>query len=255
MIDTHCHLADTQLDSDRGAVLDRARAAGVSPIITIADSMPEAEKCLRLCAEHADLFCAVGVHPHHAKDWRATDAETLREMTRRSDKVVAIGEIGLDFHYDFSPRDVQVEVFCAQLMLARELNLPAVVHCREAIEAVRSILLELRPQRAVIHCCTEKWADVERLVAAGYHLSFTGIATYPRSEEIRETIRRCPIDRIMVETDAPYLAPVPHRGQRNEPAYVAEVLRLIADLKGLSPEETDAITTRTAVEFFRLPQG
>lgn len=253
MIDTHCHLADQQFAEDLIPVLDRARAAGVSPMILVADSLPEAERCAALATTHADLFCTAGVHPHNAKDWTGTSEAELRALVARSAKTVAMGEMGLDFHYDLSPRETQRSVFRAQLALARDLNLPAVIHCREAVEEVRHMLLEVRPAKAVIHCCTEKWSDVQPLVEAGYHLSFTGIATYPNAEEIRTTITQCPLDQLMIETDAPYLAPVPHRGQRNEPAYVAEVLKLVAELKGLSVEETDAITTKTARTFFGLP--
>lgn len=253
MIDTHCHLADKQFTEDIRDVLDRARAVGVSPMITIADSLPEAERCIALVMEYQDLHCAIGVHPHNAKDWTEHSEAELRALVARSPKVVAIGEIGLDFHYDFSERETQRSVFRTQLTIAQDLNLPAVIHCREAVAEIRSILLEMKPRKAVIHCCTERWEDVQPLVDAGYHLSFTGIATYPKSDEIRTTIRQCPINQLMIETDAPYLAPVPHRGKRNEPAYVAEILKLIAELKGLSAEETDYVATENARKFFGLP--
>ncbi len=252
MIDTHCHLADTKFDADRDAVIARARAAGVTTMIAIGDSVEESEKCLALASKNEHIFCTVGVHPHHAKDWQSDSLEKLRALASSSPKVRAIGEIGLDYHYDFSPQDRQKQAFAAQLDLAAELGLPAVVHCREAIADVREMILASRT-RCVIHCCTEVWDDVAPLVAAGHFLSFTGIATFPASTVIRDVIARCPLTQLMIETDSPYLAPVPHRGKRNEPAFVAEVLRCIADTKKISLAEAEAGTTKAALAFFGLP--
>lgn len=252
MIDSHCHLADTQFEKDRPEVLARARAAGVEKIICIADSLAEGEACIGIAEENEYIFCTVGMHPHHANDWRPESVMQLRELVQRSAKVKAVGEIGLDYHYDNAPRDVQRETFSEQLILARELGLPAVVHCREAVEDVRAILTDGPDVRVVIHCCTETWEDVEPLVAQGHFLSFTGIATYPNAEDIRRTIRMCPLLQLMIETDSPYLAPVPYRGKRNEPAFVAEVLRLVAQEKGMDVAEAEAQTTRNTVAFFGL---
>jgi len=222
-------------------------------MITIADSIPESRKCLELTQQFAHVFCTVGVHPHHAKDWQDADADMLRSLVASSPKVCAIGEIGLDYHYNFSPKEAQQQVFAAQLSLASELQLPSVVHCREAIADVRAALKGMDMTKVVLHCCTEEWEDVAELVAQGMRLSFTGIATYPQAESIRRTIRECPLEQMMVETDAPYLAPVPHRGKRNEPMYVLEVARLIAKLKEVPFEEIDHRTTENAVAFFGLP--
>ncbi|MDD4628820.1 MAG: TatD family hydrolase [Candidatus Peribacteraceae bacterium] len=253
MIDSHCHLADKQFATDVEAVIARAGEKGVERMITISDSIPESKKCLEIAKKFDQVFCTVGVHPHCAKDWKDTDSETLRSFVVSSPKVRAIGEIGLDYHYDFSPHEIQQSVFRSQLVLAGELKLSAVVHCREAIADVRAALRGLDVRRVVLHCCTEKWEDVEELVGQGMRLSFTGIATYPHAENIRTAIKECPIGQMMVETDAPYLAPVPHRGKRNEPAFVAEVAKLVAKLKGLSIEEVDRITTENTVAFFGLP--
>lgn len=222
-------------------------------MVTIADSLDEAKHCVQLAEKHAEIFCTVGVHPHHAKDWKRGDGDIIKEMVSGSQKVRGIGEIGLDYHYDHSPRGVQRAVFLEQLTLSRELGLPAAVHCREAITDVKAIVLEVEPLQLVLHCCTEKWEDVEWLVNLGHVLSFTGIATYPKSTEIRDTIKHCPLERMMIETDSPYLAPIPHRGKRNEPSYVVEVARSIAEIKHISLEEVDAATTKNAVEFFGLP--
>lgn len=221
-------------------------------MVTIGDSLQESRECVEIATTHEPVFCAVGVHPHNAKDWRAGDAEELKRLVSLSPKVRAIGEIGLDYHYDNSPRDVQRAVFREQLALAEELGLPAVVHCREAVEDVWSIVADVRPGALVLHCCAERWEDVERFVEAGYLLSFTGIATYGKSDVVRETIRKCPLDRMMVETDAPYLSPEPHRGKRNEPAYVVETAKVIAEIKDVPFAEVDRATTATAVAFFRL---
>ena len=254
MIDSHCHLAADAFDDDLDEVLTRARAAGVETMVTIADDIEEAKKCLELAEKYEQLYCTVGVHPHKAKEWTSWDLKTLRTLAQSSKKVRAIGEIGLDYHYDFSEPADQRTAFLQQLMLAKELSLPAVVHCREAVEDVWAIVDDVKPEKLVLHCCTEQWADVKRFVERGYLLSFTGMVTYANAADIRDTVKRCPLDRLMVETDAPFLAPVPHRGKRNEPAFVMEVAACIAKEKGVALADVDAATTRNAVEFFGLPQ-
>lgn len=253
MIDSHCHLTAPQFADDLASVLARAHDAGVTRMITIADTVEESGRCVALAQAHPEIFCTVGHHPHAAADWKPGDADTLRALTASSPKVRAIGEIGLDYHYDHSPRAIQRDVFRTQLLLAKELQLPAVTHCREAVEDIWAIVDEVRPDKLVIHCCTEAFPDMERFLARGYFLSFTGIATYAKSEEVRWTIRNTPLAQLMIETDAPYLAPVPHRGKRNEPAYVAEVLACIAKEKGLDPAELDRALTANTVAFFGLP--
>jgi TatD DNase family protein len=264
MIDSHCHLADPQFNDDLDDVLQRAKHAGVTHMVTIADSIPEGEKCLEIASAHPHIFCTIGVHPHHAKDWKKGDGDRIRALIASSKKAKAVGEIGLDYHYNHSPQGVQRAVFLEQLTLARELAIPAVIHCREALnhsrgsgtgqamKDLRTIIEEVEPLQLVIHCCTEKWEDVEWVVKLGHLLSFTGIATYPKSHDIHETIKRCPLEQMMIETDSPYLAPVPHRGKRNEPAYVAEVLKCVAKIKGVSVEEADRVTSENAVKFFGL---
>jgi TatD DNase family protein len=252
MIDSHCHLADSQFDGDLDTVINRAFEAGITAMVTIADNLAEAEKCLQIAEKYDHIFCTAGVHPHHAKDWKRGDGEILKALISASKKMKAIGEIGLDYHYDVSPRDIQRGVFLEQLTLAHELSLPVVVHCREAVKDIRTIVEEVQPLQLVVHCCSEKWEDISWAVERGYMLSFTGIATYPKSTDIQETIKHCPLHQLMIETDSPYLAPVPHRGKRNEPAYVAEVLQCVAAIKGISLEEADRQTTANTVEFFGL---
>lgn len=252
VIDSHCHLAAPQFSEDLDAILSRAHAAGVERMICIGDTIEESEEGVRIAEKYDQVFCTVGVHPHVSGKWKVESGKLLKDFVHRSKKVRAIGEIGLDYHYDFSPRETQRDVFRAQLELASELHLPVVVHCREAVEDVWNIVNEIKPSSLVVHCCTEKWEDVERFVKRGYMLSFTGIATYPKSEEIRRTIKECPLEQLMVETDAPFLAPVPYRGKRNEPAYVMEVAKCVAEIKGISLEEIDRITTKNTVQFFGL---
>jgi len=252
MIDAHCHLTEAQFTPDLPEVIKRAADAGVMKIVTIADSLEDGEKCLKLTEKYDHIFCTIGVHPHASRQWSVDSGRRLVALAASSKKVRAIGEIGLDYHYDFSPRDAQRKAFAEQLIIAGELHLPVVVHNRESIADLKALLAEHPPAGMVLHCCTEKWEDVESLVADGYFLSFTGIATYPKSEDIRRTIEACPLDRIMIETDAPYLAPVPHRGKRNEPAFVAEVLKCVAGIKGIAIEEADRVTTENTMRFFRL---
>ncbi len=252
MIDSHCHLADKGFTDDLSAVIQRAKKVGVGTMICIADSMEEGKRCREIAEQHNEIFWTMGVHPHVASGFDfARDPDLIRAALTHK-KCKAVGEIGLDYHYMNSPKDTQQRVFETQLSIAKEADVPAVVHCREAVEDIWTIVKHVQPKHLVIHCCTEAWSDVERFVAAGYFLSFTGIATYPKSTVIRETIKHCPLDRIMIETDSPYLAPVPHRGKRNEPAFVTEVAKCIAEVKGLPLNEIDSITTRNTLEFFGL---
>jgi len=260
MIDTHCHLADRKFAHDLDAVILRARTVGVGRMVTIGDSMEESRACVKIAEKHPDVFCAVGVHPHHAKEWVEGDREQLRAMVEGFGKVRAIGEIGLDYHYDpsrplrtsFPSREDQKLAFEDQLVLVKEINISAVVHNRESLPDLLAIINRVVPPALVLHCCTERWKDVKPLVEKGYLLSFTGMATYPSAGDVRETIKQCPLEQMMLETDAPYLAPVPHRRERNEPAFVTEVAKLVAKIKSLAVEEVDRVTTANAVRFFGL---
>lgn len=253
MIDSHCHLTDARFADDLPDVLKRAREASVSRMITIADTLEESARTVALAEQYEQIFCTVGHHPHTAKDWKPGDGDRLRALAVSSPKVRGIGEIGLDYHYDHSPRDAQRAVFREQLAIAKDLHLPAVVHCREAVEDVWAIVDEVKPEALVIHCCTETFPDVERFLERGYFLSFTGIATYPASHDVRWTLRNTPLDRMMIETDAPYLAPEGRRGQRNEPAFVAAVLQTVAELRNIPLADAEQALTANTVAFFGLP--
>lgn len=252
MIDSHCHLAAREFEHDLSDVLARAHEVGISTMITIGDTIGESKDCLKIASEYPSLFAAIGVHPHHAKDFDADRDGTWFTENASHSKCKAIGEIGLDYHYMHSPKSDQRIAFRVQLQLAKELKKPAVVHTREALDDTWEILQKVDHHHIVIHCCTEAWKDIERFVKEGYFLSFTGIATYPKSDAIRDTIKHCPLEQMMIETDAPYLSPVPYRGKRNEPAFVKEVAACIADVKGISLEEVDRVTTENAKKFFGL---
>jgi TatD DNase family protein len=247
MIDSHCHLDNPQFDPDRDAVIDRALAAGVDRMMVIGtgEGPPDLEAGIRLADRHEAIYATVGVHPHDAS--KAT-AEIYRHLAERlkHPKVVALGEIGVDYHYDHSPRDVQREVFLEQMRIASDARKPIVIHTREAWEDTLALLDEhWKPTGlgGIMHCFSGSPREAERCIALGFHLSFGGIITFPKSAEVQEAARKAPANRILIETDAPYLAPVPHRGKRNEPAFVAETARKLAQLRGVTPEEIAQLTT------------
>lgn len=252
MIDSHCHLADKKFTADLDQVIQRATEVGVGNIVCIADTLEEADRCLEIAQKYDHIFCTIGLHPHTACEWKTENGKRKMQEFSEDPNVVAIGEIGLDYHYMNSPKEDQIVAFRDQIHIAKELNLPIVTHNRESIEDFKRIVFELEPASMVLHCCTEQWADVSDLVECGYLLGFTGIATYPKSDAIRNTIAQCPLEQMMIETDAPYLAPQEKRGQRNEPAFVAEVCKCIAEVKGISVEEVDAVTTGNAQEFYGI---
>jgi len=238
--DSHAHLADARFDADRDAVLERARAAGVERILTIAEATQPAEcdKTLELAELHPFLWVAAGVHPHEARHATDKTLDALEELLR-SPRALAWGEIGLDYHYDHSPRDVQQAVFREQLQRARARRLPVVIHCREAWNDCLRILGEewaTAGQGGILHCFSST-ADVARQALEwGFLISFAGNVTFPRAENLREAAQAVPLDRLLIETDCPYLAPQAVRGKRNEPANVRLGVKWIAKLKGLAEE-------------------
>jgi TatD DNase family protein len=251
LIDSHVNLHAPQFDEDRQAVIERAREAGVRLMVEISDRLATFEATHGLAMAHDDIWCTVGVHPHEARHYADLEAERLVELARRP-RVVGIGECGLDFHYDLSPRDVQAAVFRQHIAAARETDLPLVVHTREADAMMSDILQEEQargPFRFLMHCYTSGPELAEKAAELGGWFSVSGIATFKAAEEVREVIRAMPADRIIVETDCPYLAPAPHRGRRNEPAWVGLVLEKLAEIRGWSRAEAEA---RTGDAFFRL---
>jgi TatD DNase family protein len=250
MIDTHCHLTDPRLSDQLPSVLSRAHAAGVGRMITIGTGLEDDRAVLDLCAKLPNVRCAIGVHPNYTAEVTLSDLPQLLEMQSAA-SVVALGEMGLDYHYDHSPRDKQKAVFEFQLQLAADLNRPVVIHCREATADCLSIMRNFPTVRADFHCFTGTLSEAKQILAAGYMLGFTGAVTFKKNEELREVVRITPIDRLLVETDAPYLTPEPMRKQKtNEPALVIHVARLVAQIKGMDYAEFDKIAEKNATAFF-----
>src|SRR5437870_6643671 len=248
LIDSHVNLHAPQYDEDRCLVIDRARAAGVGLMLTICDRIDRFEAVHALAMAEPDIWATVGAHPHEAKDHQGLTTQQLIALAGRP-KVVGIGETGLDFHYDLSPRDIQERVFRTHIAAARTTGLPLVIHAREADREVARILDAERPPPGVMHCFSSGRALAEAALALGFYISISGIVTFRNAEDLRAIVRDVPLNRLLVETDAPYLAPVPYRGKRNEPAFVAATAGAVADLKGIEPDELAAVTTDN---FFRL---
>ncbi len=250
LIDSHVNLHAPAFDEDREAVIARALASGVRLMVNICDKVSNYEK-VRLVAQHPDIWCTVGTHPHEAKEDPDLSPQTLIDIAA-DPRVVGIGECGLDFHYDLSPREVQAQVFRAHVAAARETGLPLVVHTREA-DAVMGEILEAEYARGafriLMHCYTSGAELARRTAQLGAWFSVSGIATFKAAEDVRAVIRDMPADRIILETDCPYLAPVPHRGRRNEPAFLPEIAAKLGEIRGWTPAETEA---RTADAFFAL---
>lgn len=237
LIDTHCHLDDGKFAEDRAETIARARAAGVELMVAVGtgDGPPDLSAGVRLAEAHSFMYATVGVHPHDASKADDASFSELRRLAGHP-KVVAIGEIGLDYHYDLSPRETQRAIFARQLALARETGLPVVVHTREAWSDTMAILRE-QPGPGVMHCFTGDAEQAREALALGFYLSFSGVITFPKAEPTREAARITPLNRVLIETDCPYLAPVPHRGKRNEPAFVAHVAQRLAEVRGCPVED------------------
>ncbi len=247
MIDSHCHLDGPKFSADRDAVVDRALAAGVEAMVSIGtgEGPPDLEAGIRMADRYPCVWTTVGVHPHDAAKAGDGTISSLEALVGHP-KVVAVGEIGLDYHYDFSPRDKQRAVFATQIGLANRKGLPIVIHSREAWEDTFAILEAYWNPAAggIMHCFSGGPKEAERSLAMGFHISFAGIVTYPKAADVQAATKIVPLDRLLIETDSPYLAPVPHRGKRNEPAFVTETARRVAELRGESVETVATATTK-----------
>ena len=251
LVDSHCHLDFTAAGPERDAVIARARAAGVGTMVTIGTKISEFKEVCHIADTEDDVWCSVGIHPHEAASEPETDATALAALTRHP-KVVGIGECGLDFHYDHSPRERQIAVFRAHAAAARATGLPLIVHTREADTETAAILAEeagTGPLSGVIHCFSSGQQLADAALSLGFYISLSGIVTFKNAEALRAVARAVPLDRLLIETDAPYLAPVPLRGKRNEPAFIVHTAALLAELRGLAPAE---LARRTSENFFRL---
>jgi len=256
IIDSHCHLDFPDFAGDLGAVVERARAAGVERLITIGTKVAKAPGVVEIAERYDDVFFTVGTHPHEATGEGAEEFAAMRAFAKHP-KCVGVGEAGLDYHYDDAPRDVASRVFRGQIGLARELDLPLVIHTRDADADMAAILTDEMGQgrfRAVLHCFTASRALAEAALDLGLMISFSGVVTFRKSEDLRAIARDVPLDRILVETDAPYLAPTPYRGRRNEPAFVVATAGVVAEARGIGLEELAAATRANTLRFFsRLP--
>jgi TatD DNase family protein len=255
LVDSHCHIDVPRFDADREAVVSRAREAGLVEMLVVGGVDEEAghHRALQVAASFG-LPATAGLHPHEARLGNEIVYEELRALAREG-RIVAIGEVGLDFHYDHSPREAQREAFRRQIRLAREVALPVVVHTREADAETVEILEQEGAAEAggVIHCFTGGLELARRALDMGFLISFSGVVTFPRAEVIQQVAREVPEDRLLVETDAPYLAPPPHRGKRNEPAFVVEVARKVAELRGTTAEAVGRLACRNYARLFRRP--
>jgi TatD DNase family protein len=277
-VDSHCHVDGAEFDPDREEVIARAEANGVKMMLVVGTGEPRSgnfERAVALAEKHANIFAAVGVHPHDAKTFNAEAEIQLKNLVKSSKKVVAWGEIGLDFYYEHSPRDVQEDVFRRQIGIAKELDLPIIIHSREAdAETVRILTEECSGKMengkwetenktegdeatnkfrgGVMHCFGGTAAMAESLMEIGFLISFAGNVTFKKAENLREAARVVPLDKLLIETDCPYLAPVPFRGKRNEPMFVTETAKFLAEFYSIELEELAKQTTQNFLDFFRI---
>ena len=251
LVDSHCHLDFPDFSAELDAVVARARAAGIGRIVTISTRVKKLAQVLAIAEKFPEIFCSVGTHPHNAHEELEIDAKALVALAKHP-KIVAIGEAGLDYHYDNSPREAQAQSLRQHIAAARETGLPLVIHSRDCDADMARILREESGKGtfpAVLHCFTGGRDLAFTAIELGHYVSFTGILTFKRSDDLRAIAAALPADRILIETDAPYLAPLPFRGKRNEPAYVAETAKVLADVRGVSPTE---IAKQTTENFFQL---
>ncbi len=263
-VDSHSHLDGKQFDSDREHVITRAREAGVTTMVAIGngDGPPELDAGIKLAEQYPFIYATIGIHPHEAR--LASDhAYSEMEKLANHPKVIAWGEIGLDYYYDHSPRDTQQQVFIRQMELAAAAKKPIVIHCRpsdNSDNAWDDCLQLINEQWApkgiggILHCFTGNWPQAKRALDMGFMISFAGNITFPKAQQIRDAALEVPMDRMFIETDCPYLAPIPHRGKRNEPAFVKETARTIGELRGLSMEEVGEQTSRNFYNFFKISE-
>lgn len=251
LIDTHCHLDFPEFDQDRQEVIRRAQNSGIGYIINIGSSLKGSQRSLELSKKYDFIYASVGIHPHEADKFTQKEEAAVRELAKK-DKVVAIGEIGLDYYKNYSKAENQKPLFLSLIRLAKDLNLPLVIHSREAGEDTLKILKEAMPLKAVVHCFSGDEIFLKACLGLGFFISFTCNVTYPKAQNLRNLVKIMPLEKLMLETDAPFLAPQELRGKRNEPEYVKYLAVEVALLKGISVDEVARITTENAKLFFHL---
>ncbi len=257
-VDSHCHIDGEAFDADRDEIVERAKAAGVKMMLTVGTGNPhdgEIERAVKCAEEYENVFASVGVHPHDAKLYNDAAEKHLIELTKR-EKVVAWGEIGLDFYYEHSPRDVQREVFIKQIRVAKDLDLPIIIHSRDADdETVKILMQECSGENfrgGIMHCFGGTAQMAQSLMKIGFLISFAGNVTFKKAENLRDAARIVPLEKLLIETDCPFLAPLPHRGKRSEPAFVVNTAQFLADFYGIEVEELANRTTQNFTEFFKI---
>lgn len=253
LFDTHAHYDDEQFDPDRQQVLEQLQGAGVGLVLNPGADLASSERAAQLAAQYDFIYGAVGVHPHCAKEYSPAQEARLTQLLAQP-KIMALGEIGLDYHYDLSPREQQRECFARQLALAKALDVPVIIHEREACQDCLEILKASGVGKAVYHCYSGSLETAKVLVGLGFYLSFTGSITFKNNKKAPEIVQWVPADRMMIETDAPYMAPVPHRGKRNDSRLLSQINLFVAQVRGISPEESARITTENGKRFFGIQE-
>lgn len=249
-VDSHCHLNDAKFQNDLNEVIQRARDFNIKKMLTICTVMEDAPEILNLAEKHDELYCTIGVHPHDAKE--AVEKGDLYDQLKsyaQKDKVIGLGETGLDYYYENSPKEKQKEAFQTHIKLSQETGLPLIVHTRDAEEDTIALLKNNEGVRGVIHCFSGSQWLADQALSLGFYISVSGIVTFNKADELREIVKTIPLDRLLVETDAPYLAPVPERGKRNEPAFMMHTAKKVAELHNIS---MDTLATHTTDNFYKL---
>ncbi|MDX9745094.1 MAG: TatD family hydrolase [Syntrophales bacterium] len=252
LVDSHAHLELEDFDEDREQVIERARQTGLAFIVTVGINLPDCLRAVEIAEQYDMVYAAVGIHPHNVKEIRSDTYDLLAELARR-EKVVAYGEIGLDFFRNHSPRETQIRCFGEQLELAQSLDMPVIIHDRQAHRETLEMLKEWKGRRrGIIHCFSGDYDMARQCLDLGFYISIPGTVTYPKAEEIRDVVRRVPLDTLLIETDAPFLAPQKYRGKRNEPAYITWAAEKIAETKEVPLIDVEQATTKNALDVFAL---
>ncbi|MEI8295899.1 MAG: TatD family hydrolase [Alphaproteobacteria bacterium] len=253
LVDSHCHINFPEFQDDLDDVMTRAREAGVGTFLAISTKLDQADDLLALTKRFADVYCTIGVHPHDAANYMDVDLQAALSNLVKRDRVVGIGETGLDYYYENSPREAQIESFKTHIAVSRSADLPLVIHTRDA-DADTLACLEFQDAKGVFHCFSGDLALAKAALDLGFYISFSGIITFKKADALREIVKYVPLERILVETDAPFLAPIPHRGQRNEPSFVIHTAQMVASLKELPLEQIAATTTSNFFTLFSKTQ-
>lgn len=250
-IDSHSHLILEAFDNDRDEVVQQALSNGITHIVQSCDNLEEIEKNLILIKKYKNLYSSVGIHPHEAKSWTSVSKDTIVNFTKE-EKVIAIGETGLDFYYNYSPKEIQLSVFKEQIKIAKEVGLPLIIHCRDAFSEAIEILKEEKPESGVFHCYTGDLETAKEALKLGFYISWSGILTFKNATSLKETAKEIPLKNTLIETDCPFLTPIPYRGQRNEPKYVKYVAEELAKIHNVSIDEVGEVTSENTKKLFRI---